>query len=156
MANPAKPIKEHKDKGNYRPSRHDNRIDGKLKVLGAIPKPPEHYDKRHANLWQTCCKELFELGVLANPDVRMIEMYVSHFFLWQDAIKSVQEEGYSVIEESNGKISTTRNPAISVMNESCKIVNQIADKFGFSPRARMGIKTDPQEPEDPFARFLNN
>jgi hypothetical protein len=42
------------------------------------------------------------------------------------------------------------------MNDALKITLQIADKCGFNPRARMGIKTDPQEDKDPFAEFLNN
>ncbi len=150
-----KSAKEHKAKGNYRPSRHAGRLENAVKVVASPPKPPKHFDKRHKDLWETCCQDVFNLGVLVEPDVHLIEMFVSNWFLWQDAIKSVQDEGYTITVEAGEFMRQIPNPAIRIMTESSKVCNQIADKFGFSPRARMGIKTQERPPEDPFAAFLN-
>lgn len=151
-----KSVKEHKAKGNYRPSRHEGRLETKVNVLSTVPEPPAHFDQRHRNLWQTCCKEVFDLGVLVEPDVHLIEVFVCSWFLWQDAIKDVQVNGYTVTIEVEKGVKQVPNPAIRVMNDSSKLINQIADKFGFSPRSRMGIKTQEKPPEDPLAKFLNN
>ena len=154
--NPPKSTREHKEKGNYRPSRHGSRAEGKLRVLQTIPDPPEHFAERERNLWERACKDVFEMGILANPDIQLLEMYVTHWFLWQDSVKDINENGLTKEFAVGEKVTVIRNPSIQVMNESSKIVNQISDKFGFSPRARMGIKTQETKPEDPFAKFLEN
>lgn len=151
-----KSVKDHKDKGNHRPSRHANRLESIASVIKSAPKPPAYFDKRHVKLWETTCKHVFDLGVLSEPDTQLIEVYVRHFILWQDASADVSENGFMITVETAKGIAQVRNPAIAVMNESARLINQIADKFGFSPRARMGIKTEPPEEEDPLANLLNN
>jgi P27 family predicted phage terminase small subunit len=151
-----KSVKDHKNKGNYRPSRHDGRLENGAKVLNEPPPPPKTFDKRHKDLWQTTCKQVFDLGVLVEPDIYLIETFVIHWFLWQDAVKSIQDEGYTIMVEGEKGMRQISNPALRVMNESVKIFSQIADKFGFSPRARMSIKTQEQAPKDPLAGFLSN
>lgn len=150
-----KPVSEHRAKGNVRPSRHAGRLEQAAKVVDTPPDPPKHYDQRHKNLWNICCKEVFEMGVLAPADIHLLEVFVCNFILWQDAVKELQEKGYMVTIEAGDFIKEIPNPAIRIMNDSSKLVNQIADKFGFSPRARMGIKTQDAPPADPLAAFLN-
>lgn len=150
-----KPTSEHRAKGNYRPSVHAGRLEQSGKVVDTPPNPPAHFDKRHKELWQTCCKEVYELGVLVDPDVHLLELFVCNFIMWQDAVKEVQEKGYMVTVEAGEYTKEIPNPAIRIMNDSSKLVNQIADKFGFSPRARMGIKTQEVTPVDEGAQFLN-
>jgi P27 family predicted phage terminase small subunit len=156
MANPPKATKDHKDKGNYRPSRHANRLEGVASVVKSAPNPPGYFDKRHRELWQTVCKYVFDLGVLAEADTQLIEVYVKHFILWKDAMEDVSTNGFMITVETSKGVAQVRNPAIAVMNESARLINQIADKFGFSPRARMGIKTEPKEEEDPLAELFKN
>jgi len=53
----------------------------------------------------------------------------------------VKQTGYAiVVEGATGAPRTIVNPALAVMGDSAKLCNAIADKFGFSARARMGIK----------------
>ncbi len=150
-----KAAKEHKAKGNYRPSRHAGRLEQAGKVVDTAPEPPEYFDKRHRDLWATCCKQVFDLGVLVEPDVHLLELFVCSFLLWQDAVKDVHEKGYTVTVEAGDFVKEVPNPAIRIMNDNSKLVNQIADKFGMSPRARMGIKTQEKPPIDSGAQFLN-
>lgn len=152
-----KSVVDHKAKGNYQPVRHDGRAETKAKLLKTIPKAPEYFTERERKLWEIVCQDIFDLGILSAPDVRMVEMYVSHWFLWRDAVDDITKNGVSVVVESDKGSSTIRNPYIQVMNESSKIVTQIADKFGFSPRARMGIKvSDPEGAVDPASKFFDN
>ena len=148
-------VKEHKAKGNYRPSRHAGRLENAIKVVDTPPDPPAHFDERHRNLWVKCCQDVYNLGVLVEPDIHLIEMFVTNWFLWQDAAKDLIENGYTVTVEAGEYTKQVPNPAIRIMSDTSKLVNQIADKFGFSPRARMGIKTQEQTPQDPLEKFLN-
>jgi P27 family predicted phage terminase small subunit len=140
--------KHHEAMGNTRPSRHGNRLDGISKVVESIPKAPQHFDKRHSDKWQEVCKNLFDLTILKISYLDVIEKYVVNWFISHDAWVEIQRDGVTL----DGK----KHPAINVMNDAQKVVISISSLFGFNPRANMGIKTDPQKPEDPFAKFLNN
>ncbi len=146
------PKKDHEEKGNYRPSRHDNRSETVVKVVETVPKPPAYMDKRHKDEWTKVCTEVFELGILANPDLYLVEVFVRNWFLFQDAAADVAKRG-AVLELKKGP---TKNPSVNVMNDAGKVINQIAALFGFSPRARMGIKTEKKKPVDPLDEFGDN
>ncbi len=144
-----KSTQEHKEKGNYRPSRHKERVDNKVEVLDSIPKAPEYFDKRHRDKWESTCKKVFKMGILAEADLDLLEVYVLHWFIHQDAAKDII---LNKSKDNEGK----KNPSVLIAQDSARMINQIGDKFGMNSRARMGIKVEPQKPEDPFAKFLNN
>lgn len=150
----AKPIGDLKKQGTYRKDRHGNRLEGAIKTVETPPEPPSHFGERHRNTWARVCREVFELGILAKPDVYILEMFVSYWLLWQDAQAEVQKSGVTIVDEDSGKL--IKNPAVSVMADAAKTVKEIAGLIGFSPRARMGIKTEAKESVDPFASFLTN
>ena len=93
-----------------------------------------------------------ELGILAEQDTDAIEQYVCNWLMWEAAAAEVLKRGITFTDGDR----IIKNPAFNVMQEAGKVVNQIGALFGFSPRARMGIKTQETKPEDPFAKFLNN
>jgi len=144
-----KSTQEHKEKGNYRPSRHKERVDNKVEVLDSIPKAPEYFDKRHRDKWESTCKKVFKMGILAEADLDLLEVYVLHWFIHQDAAKDII---LNKSKDNEGK----KNPSVLIAQDSARMINQIGDKFGMNSRARMGIKTQETKPEDPFAKFLNN
>jgi len=144
----AKSKEEHKAKGNYRPVRHENRIQEVSKVVESIPKAPKHFDKRHADKWQEVCKNLYDLTILKTVDLDLVEKYVVNWFVSHDAWMEIQREGFT----QDGK----KHPAINVMNDAQKVVISVGSLFGFNPRARMGIKTEEKKPVDPFEEFLTN
>lgn len=148
-----KSVKDHKEKGNYRPSRHANRAEGKVKLMRTPPKPPAYLDKKHSELWSKVCRQAFELGVLAESDLHLIETFVVNWFIWIDACATIRKEGFIDLAANGSKV---KHPAVNVMNDAQKVINAIADRFGFNPKARMGIKVDPQEDEDTGSQFLNN
>lgn len=150
MGNPPKPVKDLKAAGTLRADRHANRLESVANPAKAIPQPPAYFDERHRKEWSKCCKDIFALGVLTDPDSYLIEVFVTHWFIWLDAAADVRKNGI-VIESKKGKV---KNPAILIMNDAAKIVNQIAALFGFSPRARMGIKTEPKKEVDPVEELI--
>lgn len=144
----AKSKEDHKAKGNYRPSRHENRIQDISKVIESIPKAPKHFDKRHADKWSEVCKNLYDLTILKTVDLDLVEKYVVNWFVSHDAWMEVQRDGIT----QDGR----KHPAINVMNDAQKVVISVGTLFGFNPRARMGIKTEEKKAVDPFEQFLTN
>lgn len=147
-------IEDHKAKGNYRPSRHKNRVETIVKGADTIPEPPDNYDKKHKEFWVKTCESLKTLGLLQTVDTDQINVYVINWFLWRDASDSLIEDGFVITVETEKGVRQIKNPAEIVMRNSERTLITLGDKFGFNPRARMGIKTDPQEEKDPFADFL--
>jgi P27 family predicted phage terminase small subunit len=145
-----KTVEEHKRAGTFVPSRHGNRLSDSdhLSPMQSIPDPPEHFDNKQVNLWTKVCEDIKKLGNLLEPDVFMIEMFVEHWFLWKGAIADVKNTGTTISVEGSTGIRTAINPSVQIMNESGKVCRDIADKFGFTARARMSIKVK----EDPKAK----
>lgn len=141
-----------KKSGTFRKDRHENRIETVVIPMETVPDPPEYFDKRHREKWSNTCKKMFDLSILADQDKDLIEVYVCHWFLWLDSSAEVRKKGVTFSDE--GRI--IKNPAVAIMNESAKVVNQMGALFGFSPRARMGIKTEKKKPVDPLDEFGDN
>lgn len=148
-----KSIKDHKSKGNYRPSRHANRAEGVVKIVETIPKPPDKFDKRHRDKWVDVCTKVYEIGALTESDIDALKLYVEQWFIAVDSWAEISAGGITLI---NDKGTIYANPAIKVYNEASEKVLRIGDKFGFTPKSRMSIKVEPKTPEDPLSKFLEN
>ena len=157
-----KSIKEHKEKGNYRPSRHANRAEEKVKTLKEIPEPPSYFDSKHRKKWAEVCGRVYDIDSLTDNDLDSLETYVKYWFIGKAAWEDIQKNGMTIEickESKDGVVyvaSVTRNPSILTMNEAATITERISDKFGGNPRSRMVIKTTPQDAKkvDPLD-FLN-
>lgn len=135
-----KSASDHKKAGTFRGDRHADRIGDSITPIKHLPDPPEYFDKRHQEVWKRVCKGIVDMGAMAEPDTFQIEIFVTHWFIWKDAMADVQKNGYTVMVEVAAGMRSTTNPALAVMSDSAKICASIADKFGFSAKARMGIK----------------
>lgn len=123
--NAPKSIKELKKQGTYRKDRHAGRLESAVNLLETAPEPPKNFDKMHADMWNTVCNDLIKLGLLASPDVLIIEIYVSTWFLWRKAVID--------FKATNSKV------VFRLMNDTAKQLNQMSDKLGFSPKARQHL-----------------
>lgn len=137
-----KPTNEHQKTGTFRPDRHGNRVDSQTPGIETKPPPPAHFDARHVSEWDKVCGHVVDMGVMAAPDVYLLEIYVSNWFIWQDAAMEVRQKG-STIQNDEGR--TVKNPAVLVMAEAWKVLSVVSGLFGFSPRGRMGLKQIPKE-----------
>lgn len=147
---------DHESKGNFRPSRHANRIESKVKATDSIPECPPNYGKKEKEFWIKTCEGLRTMGILQTIDVDQIELYVTNWFLWKTTSKDLMENGIMITVETEKGVRQIKNPAEVIMRNCERTLIALGDKFGFNPRARMGIKTDPQEEKDPFSAFLSN
>ena len=139
-----------KRSGTFRKDRHGNRVESAAKPMQYLPEAPPHFDKRHVSAWNTVCGNVKALGILTEQDLSLMEVYVVFVLIWQDAAAEVQKRGITFTDGDR----VIKNPAFVIMTEAAKMTNQIGAQFGFSPKSRMSIKTEPQEPEDPFAQFF--
>lgn len=137
-----KSAEEHKKNGTFKRSRHADRLSDSplITPVENIPEPPEHFDARHRAVWNKVCSDIHKMGNLVAPDIYLIEIFVSHWILWQDAIADVRQNGYSILVPAATGTKTMVNPSVTIMNDSAKMCNTIAGQFGFSAKSRMGIK----------------
>lgn len=140
--NTPKSTQELKKSGTFRKDRHEGRLESVVKLLETTPKPPKNFDKMHTNLWNTLCNDLINLGLLAAPDVFLLEIYIKTWFLWRKAMVDFKE--------------TKSKTVFRLVTETAKQLNQMSDKLGLSPKARqtLNISTKPAE-KDLFKDFFS-
>ena len=136
---------ELKANGTYRPAYHANRLEAP--TIDALPPAPPDFDKEHRAKWDEVCGLLFDADILAKADVDAVRLYVEAVIMAKRSWKDLQQEGYVV----DGK----KNPAHLIYAEATKTARALFDQFGFTPRARMGMKVEPKkEKTDPVADLM--
>lgn len=136
---------ELKANGTYRPAYHANRLEAP--TIDALPPAPPDFDEEHTEKWNQVCGLLFDADILAKADVDAVRLYVEAVIMAKRSWKDLQTEGY-VLE---GK----KNPAHLIYAEATKTARALFDQFGFTPRARMGMKVEPKkEKTDPVADLM--
>ena len=140
-----KTTKQHIADGTLQPVRHANRLE--LPAVSEIPPPPADFDKDHKAKWVEVCTLLHQAEILTKADNDVIRLYVETTLKARQLFKEVRQEGDII----DGK----RNPKWITYVECVTIQKQLFAEFGYTPRARMSLKVQPQEkkPEDPAAKF---
>lgn len=146
---PAKTKAELKANGTYRPAYHANRLE--VAPVVEIPPPPAAFDREHKEKWVEVCGLLMDAGILAAADADAVRVYVEATITARRTYAIMQKDGFVL----DGR----KHPAHMVYAEAIKTMRAIFDQFGFTPRARMGIKTEPKkresdDPLDQIARML--
>lgn len=135
-------------RGTYRRDRDE----GKLILpdqLKEIPTPPVNYSDQTKDMWYKICTTLMAVGLLQNIGINQIEIYCDQYQIYKDALKMVNDKGSVIkVTSKNGNSVIKRNPYMDVMGTAFVIMNQISDRFGFSPLAQARIKTAAAKPID--------
>lgn len=150
-----KSTRELKENGTYQATYHANRLETVIKTEKRI-SPPPNLPPRVLAKWTWVCDKIAANDMLTDADRDAILIYAENWVLYEDCADDVRKNGtYLWIETSAGKKPIT-NPAFRHMKDCETIVKQIWDQFGFTPRARMGLKVAEKPPEagDPLD-FLN-
>lgn len=111
--------------------------------------PPDGFSDVTKDMWYKICTTLMAVGLLQNIGIKQIEIYCDQYEIYKEALLMVKTKG-SVIKVTgkNGHVVIKRNPYMDVMGTAFVIMNQIADRFGFSPLAQARIKTAAAKPID--------
>ena len=114
-----------------------------------VPPPPAHFTKPMRERWEEVCAELIKRGTLADADAHSVRLYVE-----ADAL-CLQAWG-GVVKAGMWKDNRT-TPQYRAWLEASKMMDRLQDKLGFSPRARMGLKTEAPKDTgegDPLAAII--
>lgn len=154
-----KSTKQLKLDGTFRKDRHSDRLENKVQTLTKIPPSPDHFDERHRAKWIAVCEECLQLGTLTTADLDTVRTYVETFYTAADALKNLTEHGHIIqTETAAGMVIPRANPAWRIYTDSQRILTQLSDRLGFSPKARLHIKVDPtdKDKDDPLSFIFNN
>lgn len=143
----AKPTAQHIADGTFQKVRHAKRLE--VKPASQVPPPPADFDAEHAAKWNQVCQLLLDAEILADQDVDAIRNYVENNLTATRSYADVLANGYTIETEHGPRL----NPSWRVYQEARKMEKMMYDQFGFTPRARMGLKVDKdkgKKEEDPF------
>lgn len=143
------PIAVIKEKGYYRPSRHESEVDdtGSLEFVGRdnLPMPPEHFDDELSKIWT---RQLFHIGKtygwVGFVDLPMFEQWCLTYRecqLLKDACYSSDRQ----IETDKGVIM---NPIFKELREAQKLFAKLSSEFGLTPSSRRSISLAQKEQQE--------
>lgn len=108
-------------------------------VMIAPPKPPTWLDKQARKIFATKAAQLALIGVVTPFDVELLSAYAAAMSLVVQASAEIQTDGILITIATKTGTTTIANPAIKIMNDNIKVINQIGAQFGFSPSSRASI-----------------
>jgi len=151
-----KSVAEKKALGTSRKVRDIDRLESAVTPVDEIPMPA-HFSGDLAKKWVWVCDRLKEHRVLTIADRDIVQVYCENWAIYEEATRNVLENGGTLwVHTAHGKKPIT-NPAFRQMKDAETTLRQIWEHFGFSPRARMGLKvtgTPKTDKPDPFAELL--
>ena len=131
----------HRLAGSFRGDRHGN---GGLQFPPATGTPPRWLSKIAKAEWKRVAPFLLEQGLLTETDTSVLAVYCNAFAGYLECSKKVEQEGHTVLVESQTRTGRTskpiRNPAVTLMLDYQRAMLSAASKFGFSPYDRERIE----------------
>lgn len=111
----------------------------------AEPQCPEYFDAEARKFWEEVAAELKALGHFYNADRAIIEAYCLAYRNLLLAEKDIQAGGIVEATLQGSK----KNPAVAVMTESAKKIQELGSLLGLNPiaRARIGIGRGKEAPK---------
>ena len=125
-------------RGTYRKDRDGKSIALKMTTLDVIPEAPAHFNQKQKDLWKTICETLHRIGALQVLGLMQIRVFCEQFAIYEEAADHVKEFG-PFLKTSDGKKSY-KNPSLTIMRTTFKIMLRISDQFGFTPLAQSRLK----------------
>ena len=114
-------------------------------------EPPSWLEPLAVEMWQRVVPELLGSQVLTAPDLHNVEVFCMAYARWREAQQLIDQNGIVIINPENGSMS--KNPAVTVVNESAKQMMQFGSLLGLDPssRTRLTGSSQKQTIANPFA-----
>lgn len=136
-----KSVEEKKRLGTSQKVRDEKRLENFVTSIKALSPPPS-LSSRHLEKWEWVCNRLADHGLLTAADEDCILVYVENWIMYEDCSANVQENGTTIwVQTAKGEKPIT-NPAFRHLKDCETILKQLWEQFGFTPRARMGLKVE--------------
>lgn len=101
-------------------------------------------------------------GTLTLADLDAIACYCENWFISKDALEDIQRSGATIeipiVNKAGDVVGFKRiaNPSFRVYQDCQKILQALMNQFGFTPKARMGIKVaDKPKKESTIMKLLS-
>lgn len=128
--------------GETRPSRIG---DGEPQPREARPEPPGWLTADARAVWDRTVRELAAMGMCHAADTDSLVVYCNAVVNHARA-QQLLDHSHVLVKGANGGL--VRNPANTVVAHNAIIIGRYAREFGLTPAARVGLSTEPAEPED--------
>lgn len=134
--------------------------DAEIKATPGLPSCPKHLSGKARAAWNFWAKELQLMNLDCMPDAMMLEGACVNYARAVEADFIVNRDGLvleiSTIDEDTGErriLRTQANPAVTISNNSWRLVRSFCSEFGLSPvsRQRLTIETPEKETDDLMA-----
>ena len=141
--------------GTFRKDRHSDLMETSVNKLPEIPPSPDYFDAKHTEKWNRICSILKESGVLTTLDLDTIAIYCQNWVIAQEAWDTVCQQGAVLMIETAAGIKPMRNPAHMVYTESQKVIRQLQEQFGMTPKSRQYLKVEKQKETSGLLAHIN-
>jgi P27 family predicted phage terminase small subunit len=135
-------------KGTARPNRmHPH---PSLPPLSECPPLPSgvQLGKIGTQVWWETLTRLTALRVVTDNDLRPLAAYCAAVENWEEAQRSIREDGIIIQAMTTAGIVPKRNPAVDIASQQYTIMKDGMARFGLTPSDRQSIQALPdQEPE---------
>lgn len=126
-------------KGNYRPSRYDDKIEPtrETNLLTTIPQPPDRLDDEGSRFWIAILSDAVQMdGYLSRWDLFMFEELCYNYQTMIAAKKDIEINGNTTITPTGVRVHSI---GYRTYKESSKDFIQLCREFGLSPSSRTGV-----------------
>ena len=106
-----------------------------------LPEPSELLSEIGVQEWYKITSQLFNLKMLHNIDLRLVESYCNEMALYIECEMELRKNGrVDVFKNTNGDIIRTQaKPFVKMKNDALNNALKLASNFGITPSARANI-----------------
>lgn len=122
------------------------------KFTSAAGEPPAWLSDGGRAIWFRVVPELKSLGLLTRVDEESLATYCEASDVFARASKQLQVDGLTIVDPQSGAMK--KHPAATVASAAAATIRQFAAEFGFSPSARVRLKTPEAPASDPLGDFI--
>jgi P27 family predicted phage terminase small subunit len=142
----------HRAKGSYalNPQRENK---NEPKPIREAPAKPETLmgDSVASDKWDSLCVILDQLGLIAQTDADLMELFCITFSQYRRLLKEVNENGFT---ETNQHGESKRSPIVIEYRNSVEVLRRLIPEFGLSPSSRSRLVSVKKEEKTDFQKWL--
>ncbi len=122
----------------------------------AMPAPPASLSGPVLAKWHEIAPRLHAMRVLTQADADALAIYCTNWVRWRESVAWADEHGSTVtIRNDKGEVRFLAiAPQVTAGFKALDYVIKLGDRFGLSPSARAGLSIQPDDQNDPLAKFL--
>lgn len=109
------------------------------------PEPPTWLDREGKAEWRRIVPELVKLGLVAKVDRAVLATYCD---AWSRFVEARKHLGDGLVVKYRDDRGPTKNPAWQIYRDAAHLVNQLGERLGVSPRARLRMTSTAAKGQD--------